>query len=516
MQNRYESGLTGNAVNPLSSSAAQPPVIFEDHLGKRFDAVSPEGEPVEVFELKEQFSGAPSFEYALRKRVNTLTSFKDPSYASARGVRLGGGLAVVSDRVRGTRLSTLLETLERQSVSLEFNAAVCVLRQLVPAVAILHEQMTDVCHGTIAPERIVITSQGRVVLVEHVLASALEALHYSDQQYWEELRLAVPKTMGPSCFDQRSDVLQIGLVALALIHGRSLNDEGYPLPLNALVDRAWGVTPAGGLEPLPAAVRTWLNRALQIEPRQAFASATSAWSELKHALAPSNQAAELQALKLAIARCRGDSTDTVLITGPVSGPRAVPGPVASPVSTPTPTPVPAAPVTPRPMPVPDVAPAAAAASARPALSLHSSFESQRPLSDVPRPLSDVQRPAFEIQPPLTPSKPQPLGAVTPAPAMAPRPDTTTGFGSRGAVDPLPNSAQKKPDSSRHTFSPPPLRRRRQRARVTRSLRRLLHTRHRTARVTRSLRHRLLCRRGRTARGSSTSCLNTDTTTSRTT
>jgi len=70
---------------------AQPPVNFEDHLGARFEAVSPDGDPVEVLELKERFAGIPAFEFALRKRVNTLTAFKDPSFATARGVRLGGG-----------------------------------------------------------------------------------------------------------------------------------------------------------------------------------------------------------------------------------------------------------------------------------------------------------------------------------------------------------------------------------------------------------------------------------------
>ena len=109
-------------------------MTFEDRLGTRFEAVSPEGEPVEVLELKEQFANVPSFEYALRKRVNTLTAFKDPSFATARGVRLGGGLAIVSDRVRGARLSTILAAFENDLIPVEFNAAVCVLRQLVSAV----------------------------------------------------------------------------------------------------------------------------------------------------------------------------------------------------------------------------------------------------------------------------------------------------------------------------------------------------------------------------------------------
>jgi serine/threonine protein kinase len=135
--------------------------------------VSPEGDPVEVLELDEQFASVPSFEFALRKRVNTLTSFRDPSFATIRGLRLGGGLAIVSERIRGTRLSTVLEAYERDLIPIEFNAAICVLRQLVPALAILHETGADICHGALAPERIVITPEGRVAVVEHVLGAAL-------------------------------------------------------------------------------------------------------------------------------------------------------------------------------------------------------------------------------------------------------------------------------------------------------------------------------------------------------
>jgi serine/threonine protein kinase len=351
--------------NAASAASGHPNVIFEDHLGTRFEAVSPEGEPVEVFELKEQFAGVPSFEYALRKRVNTLTTFRDPSFASARGVRLGGSLAVVGDRVRGTRLSTVVEAFERDLIPVEFNAAVCVLRQLVPAVAILHETMPDICHGAIAPERIVITPEGRVVIVEHELASALEALHYSDQQYWEELRIAVPKTAGPSCFDQRSDVLQIGLVVLALIHGRSLNSEEYPVPAASLSERAWAATASGGLEPLPAALRTWLNRTLQLEPKQAFGTATTMWSELKQAL-PQGNPAELQALKRALARYGFDSLPALPTpakgmsvggshpSGTSTPAVLAPPPAATPVRTPVSTPTPA--LTPARTPVP--APAA--------------------------------------------------------------------------------------------------------------------------------------------------------------
>ena len=378
--------------NDPRGTHAQPPVIFEDHLGARFEAVSPDGDPVEVFELKERFAGTPAFEFALRKRVNTLTAFRDPSFATARGVRLGGGLAVVADRIRGTRLSTVLEAFERDLIPVEFNAAVCVLRQLVSAVAVLHETMPEICHGALSPERIVITPEGRVVIVEHTLGSALEALHYSDQQYWDEFRIAVPKAAGPTCFDQRSDVLQIGLVALALIHGRSLNIEEYPVPAASLAERAWAATASGGLEPLPAALRTWLAKTLQLEPRQTFGTATAVWSELKQSLSQHNQAAELSALKSALGRYGFDVV------------HAAPTPVRTPV------------------------PAAPAPSMRPSSNVEAPAPSMRPSSNVEVPAPVAAPPAAASIPTFTPTSippsiPTPIAAA-PAPGSILMPEAS--------------------------------------------------------------------------------------------
>ena len=419
-------------IQNASSTPAQPPLTFEDRLGKRFEAVSPEGDPVEVLELKEEFANAPSFEFALRKRVNTLTAFREPSFAAPRGVRLGGTLAVVADRIRGTRLSTVLDAFERDLVPLEFNATVCILRQLVPALAILHERMPELCHGALAPERIVITPEGRVVIVEHVLASALEALHYSDQRYWEELRIAVPKTAGPPCFDQRSDVLQIGLLALTLIHGRSLNTEEYPVPTASLAERAWAVSASGGLEPLPASMRTWLNRVLQLEPKHAFNTATAVWSDLKTAL-PLNSAAELQALTGALARYGFDALPPLPAARRTVANGAAPGPAPS-ANPMTPPPL-ARPATPIP-----AAPMAPTTLARPTTPVPSA----QPITPIPRPATSTPLTPVPVSKPITPIPlARPAAAAALAQPLTPIPSAQPATPSRVAppIPPTPTPAR---------------------------------------------------------------------------
>ncbi len=79
-------------------------------------------------------------------------------------------LALVGDTVEGSRLSKILEVAQAFDLDLDVNAALCLLRQIVPAVAMLHQNARDVSHGALAPERILVTPNARVVLVEYVLA----------------------------------------------------------------------------------------------------------------------------------------------------------------------------------------------------------------------------------------------------------------------------------------------------------------------------------------------------------
>ncbi|HEY5618318.1 MAG TPA: PEGA domain-containing protein [Vicinamibacterales bacterium] len=274
--------------------------VFEDGFGKRHHAVGPGGEPLEVLEFKDELTADPSFELALRERVNALVGFQNTCFARVRSVqRLGQNaskLVVISDRVPGARLSTVLAVAKQQLLPLEINAALCLIRQLVPAMAALHDKMPSLGHGALSPERIVITPNARLVVVDHMLGGTVEQLRYTHDRYWKELRIPLPTAAQPT-FDHRADVMQVGMVALALILGRPLDGDDYPGQIAALAEGAWGLTATGGVEPLPTELRTWLARMLQLDGRQSFATAVDAWSELERVLGASDYVASFGALK---------------------------------------------------------------------------------------------------------------------------------------------------------------------------------------------------------------------------
>jgi len=413
-------------MDPASLPAAEPvraARTFDDGFGERRQFVDrARQQTLEILYLGSELTSIPSFEFALRERLARLTAFRHSCYAHVHGVeRLNdpeGTLTLVSDATPGVRLSDMLDRSDRAHVSLDIDAALCLLRQIVPAVAMLHEHAPDMAHGAIAPERIIVTPAARIVIVEHVFGSALERVRYSPERYWKELRIATPRSNGAARFDHRSDVLQLGIVALSLILGRGLLDDEYPSRLAEVVGSAWAISARGGLEPLPAGLRQWLNRALQIDARNAFESAIDASEDLDRVLEESDYlaapatleafleryraavetAAPAPELKPAIAPARPvravASEETPLPT--LSAPERVVEPAPEPV-------VDRAPEPPKPQPpvAPVVTPAVQAAAERPAVA---PVQTRPPLATIPaNPMPAATAPLYTAAPVATPA-----------------------------------------------------------------------------------------------------------------
>jgi hypothetical protein len=255
--------------------------LFSDGLGDRVvSADATTGDLVQVLRINPALTAVPSFEFALRERVARLANFRHAYYARVRRVDRAPAhptaLSLVSDHVEGTRLSEILRAAEERGLQLDINAALCLIRQLVPALAVLHENARDAAHGLVATERLIITPQGRLVIAEHVCGAAVEQMQYGRERLWHELRVAMPPSAGIPRFDQRGDVTGIGVVALSLVLGRPLRDVEFPRAAADLLNEARERTALGEEQPLSPPLRSWLARALQIDVRRAFASAPEA------------------------------------------------------------------------------------------------------------------------------------------------------------------------------------------------------------------------------------------------
>ena len=252
-----------------------------DHLGDRlrlFD--NTDGPPLELLRLRPDFARVPDFEFSLRARVAELRDFHDERYARVcRTDKLpepGGGLAVVSERTEGARLSEMLRLAAERGVRVPASLALPLLAELVDAVAALHARGSHIAHGALGPERLVVTPGGRLRVTDYVLGSALCGLRLDRQRSWRELGLALPLDPAVTLFDQRTDVVQIGTIALALVLSRTLGAEDYPSRLDALLNEAEGRSRQGGWEPFWPRFRGWVERTLRLEGAIGFSDALEA------------------------------------------------------------------------------------------------------------------------------------------------------------------------------------------------------------------------------------------------
>ena len=115
-------------------------------------------------------------------------------------------------------------------------------------------------------DRIVVTAQGQLTIREHMVGSALGSLELSAARLWARVRhprLADLASTTPT-LDGRSDVTQLGLVALSLMAGRRIGPDEY--------SDTGRTAPRRNRRPeRPQArvifqpLRYWLERALQLD-----------------------------------------------------------------------------------------------------------------------------------------------------------------------------------------------------------------------------------------------------------
>jgi hypothetical protein len=376
------------ATGPATAERPEAP-LFADGLGERVVAVdAATGDLLQILRVRPQLLAVPSFEFALRERAARLANFRHAYYARVRRIdRHPTGLAIVSDHVEGVRLSEMLRVAHTRGLQLDLSAALCLIRQLVPSLALLHENARDVAHGLVGPERLIITPRARLIVVEHVLGSAVEQLQFSRERLWHELRAAGPAAAGAMRFDHRADVTAIGLTALALVLGRPLSDDEYPHRVPQLLSGARARAAGADDQPVPEGLQAWIGRALQLDLRTGFASATEAQIALEDALTEdSGFVAAPVALEAFLSRYIAALLEPApMAPPPAAKPAASSYPPAPPVVTP---PAPAA-------------PPPAPAAAKPA----------------PPPAPPVSRPAAPVAPPVSSTPPAPI-VQPPAPAAA--------------------------------------------------------------------------------------------------
>ena len=247
---------------------------FQDGFGSRTRGVDLEtGDDIELLELSSSLVEHPGFVAALSERVVRVANARHASYARVRRLDRPSAdrLVLVSDALPGWRLSELLRVAAEEQISIETTVVIGLLRQLLPAVALYARNNRESAIGNLAPERLVVTRQARLVITEHAFGPAIEKLNPGRDRLWREFRVVVSHGAGLPRVDARADAHAVGVIALSLMTERSLADDDYPEKLQSLVE-VLRERRDGETAPLTPGMEHWLLRALQLDSRAAFQS----------------------------------------------------------------------------------------------------------------------------------------------------------------------------------------------------------------------------------------------------
>lgn len=258
----------------LAPASLESDVSFEDGFGRRTRAVDVEsGDDVELLELAPSLVEHAGFVGALSERVVRVANARHASYARVRRLDRPSTdrLVLVSDALPGWRLSELLRVAADHRLSPEITVVIGILRQLLPAVALFARNNRESAIGNLAPERLLLTPQARLVIAEHAFGPAIEKLAAARDRLWREFRVSVAPGAGHPRIDARADAHALGVITLSLMTGRPLANDEYPAKLQALVE-VLRERRDGATVPLSAGMEHWLLRALQLDSRAAFQS----------------------------------------------------------------------------------------------------------------------------------------------------------------------------------------------------------------------------------------------------
>jgi hypothetical protein len=304
---------------------SQPEPCFSDGLGARYIRTLATGETVEALRLRPELA---QMRESIRDRMTRLASFRQASFLPVRDtaavLHQPGCLEVVSDYVPGVRLSTILEAARTRRMLISTTAALHVVRGLLGALAVLAESRT-LAHGAVGPERVLLTSKGRLIVTDYVYGLALERLEYSQRKLWREFRIALPSGVRTPSVDARADLLQVGLVAVALLLGRPLDIDEFPGQIPALAESLrlpFEGDRRGGVE---RGVKVCVGRLLETDAGKPFSGAREALSAIEAALAPQRQASgQANPIRLLV------NSYALAMAGPDAGPILAPEPPDAP------------------------------------------------------------------------------------------------------------------------------------------------------------------------------------------
>ena len=287
-------------------------LLFRDGLGDRMLIRDPQGRPVqESLLLRPELTAIPSFEFALNERLWLVERFDHPAFLTVRNIVSVPGPASVDfsdfglrrwhQAVRGSCARRVDEAAaQRRRRGLRDQGDPGRSRGASSAQRRSCRMGRSGRNGSSWPT-------ARCGSPTTCSGPALEQLRYSTERYWKDLRVAIPPSAGAVRLDRRVDVAQVGMIAVALFASRELRQS----------ESISGIGDVLAATIMAPSIRTWLTKALHMDPRSVFATASDAARGLAEAMSEARLVPAPGDLNLESAPSRVEAREDCLRRPPV-------------------------------------------------------------------------------------------------------------------------------------------------------------------------------------------------------
>ena len=248
---------------------------YLDGLGRRSIRFDRElGATLECLHVRPELR---AYEDALLSQACAISEIGEARVVRIRSLeREHGRLVVISELPQGDRLSDVFDSRSAGAAS-TVEATFGFLLQVLPTLATLHR--ASVVHGAIAPGRVMVEGNGRVVLADAIFGTALPRLNLSSQRLWHELHIAFAPGQGlPS---PGADVAQAALCAIAVVLGRQLESDDPQEVLPAMIEHVADLAHARGGDRLSKDVRMLFRSLLPVHGNASSATAAEALDRVR-------------------------------------------------------------------------------------------------------------------------------------------------------------------------------------------------------------------------------------------
>ena len=200
-----------------------------------------------------------------------------------------GRLFMALEYVDGTTVAGLMESIFNRRRTVDLPVVLYLVNEVLRGLAHLHEardgldRPLGLVHRDIAPNNVLIGRVGEVKIADFgIIFSRFSARRTSPGELRGKVGYISPEQARGEAVDARSDLFSLGVMAAEMLTGKALF-QGRTIPevMQHLVSGDLTILRTYGAH-LPASVRDVLSRALHVDPRLRYQSATRFMSDVEY------------------------------------------------------------------------------------------------------------------------------------------------------------------------------------------------------------------------------------------